>query len=168
MKSVLLSYTTPVSWDSMAKRSSVRSHVTIGSYIGILTNIFVLIDCYFFDMNKRVSDYGKNKKFYFYDPFILRIFEERLNIRLEKEKIIEGIVGCHLKNKNIPEEIHYTKIKKETDFVVGEGGIEVKYQTKISDEDFQNRRFFKDYLILSKGTYGQDVVPVHTYLFSYK
>ncbi len=168
VKSLLVTYSTPVSWDSLAKRSSVRSHVTVGSYIEVLSNLFVITDCYFFDMNERKVDYSKNKKIYFYDPFILRIFENRFNIKLDKEKIIEGVVASHLKRRDVTKEVHYTKFKKETDFVLDGNGVEVKYQAKISDEDFQNRRFFKTYTILSKDTYERDILPVHTYLFSLK
>lgn len=167
MRSILQTYSTPVSWDSLAKRSSVRSHVTIASYIELLADIFVIIDCYFFDMNERRPDYSKNKKLYFYDPFLLRIFEERLNIEVDKEKIIEGIVGAHIKYGNVTGEVHYTKFRKETDFVIdGSTGIEVKYQNRISKEDLHNRRYFRDFKVLSRGTFGEGILPVHVHLFS--
>ena len=166
MKSILLSYTTPVSWDSLAKRSSIKSHVTISSYVEVLSNIFVAIPCFFFNVHEGKVNFNKNKKIYIFDPFILRIFTERLNISVDKEKIIEGIVGAHFKRRDLLEDIYYTQIKKETDFVSINGdGYEVKYQNRISKEDFRNRRYFKEFTILSRDIFDKNTIPVHTFLF---
>lgn len=167
MKGILQTYSTPISWDSLAKRSSVRSHVTIASYIEVLTHIFVLIDCYFFDIGSRKTDYAKNKKLYFYDPFILRVLSEKLNIPVVKEKVIEGIVSSNIKSEDPTGTIHYTKIKKETDFVIEQDlGIEVKYQTRITLQDKHNRDHFKRFILLSKDTFKEKVIPVHVFLFA--
>ncbi|MDG6224114.1 MAG: ATP-binding protein [Candidatus Thermoplasmatota archaeon] len=167
MKGILQTYSTPISWDSLAKRSSVRSHVTIASYIEVLTHIFVIIDCYFFDIGSKKTDHVKNKKLYFYDPFILRVLSEKLNIQVDKEKVIEGIVASNIKSADPMKTIHYTKIKKETDFVIEEDlGIEVKYQTRITSKDQYNRAHFKRFVVLSKDTFQENVVPVHVFLFA--
>ena len=124
------------------------------------------IPCYFFNVHEGSVDFNKNKKIYIFDPFILRIFAERLNISVDKEKIIEGIVGAHLKRSDPLEDIYFTQIKKETDFVSINGdGYEVKYQNKISKEDFKNSRYFKEFTLLSRDTYDKDIMPVHTFLF---
>jgi len=168
-KSILVCYTTSVSWDSLAKRSSVKSHITISSYIELLSNLFVVFGCFFYDINENKVNYNKNKKIYIYDPFILKVFSNKLNISLEKEKIIEGIVGATLKQKHVLEDIYFTKIKKETDFVIkSKNGIEVKYQNNISKEDFTNKRYFRDFKILSKDIFDKDTMPVYVYLFTEK
>ena len=168
-KSILVCYSTPVSWDSLAKRSSVKSHVTISSYIELLSNIFVVLGCYFYDIHEHKVNFNKNKKIYIYDPFILQVFSNRLNISVDKEKIIEGIVGAQIKQKNVLEDIYFTKIKKETDFVINSNsGIEVKYQNSISKEDFINKRYFKNFKILSKYIFDNDTIPVYVYLFTEK
>ncbi len=168
-KSILVCYSTPVSWDSLAKRSSVKSHVTISSYIELLSNIFVVLGCYFYDIHEHKVNFNKNKKIYIYDPFILQVFSNRLNISVDKEKIIEGIVGAQIKQKNVLEDIYFTKIKKETDFVINSNsGIEVKYQNSISKEDFINKRYFKNFKILSKYIFDKDTIPVYVYLFTEK
>lgn len=84
---------------------------------------------------------------------------------MDFSQIVEGIVGSHLKRDSLLEEISFTQVKKETDFALRDKGIEVKYQNKVEKEDFRNRQFFKDYLVLSKEEFGQRVVPVHVYLF---
>jgi len=168
-KSILVCYTTPVSWDSLAKRSSVKSHITISSYIELLSNLFVVFGCYFYDINEKEVNYNKNKKIYIYDTFILKVLSNKLNISVEKEKIIEGIVGATLKQQHVLEDIYFTKIKKETDFVIkSKNGIEVKYQNKISKEDFANKRYFENFKVLSKDIYEKDIIPVYVYLFTEK
>ena len=85
---------------------------------------------------------------------------------MEKEKIIEGIVGATLKQQNVLDDIYFTKIKKETDFVIkSKNGIEVKYQNNISKEDFANKRYFKNFKVISKDIYGKDTIPIYVYLF---
>jgi len=168
-KSILVCYTTSVSWDSLAKRSSVKSHITISSYIELLSNLFVVFGCFFYDINENEVNYNKNKKIYIYDPFILKVFSNKLNISVEKEKIIEGIVGAKLKQKHALEDIYFTKIKKETDFVIKpKNGIEVKFQNNISKEDFTNKRYFRDFKILSKDIFDKNTIPVYVYLFTDK
>jgi len=166
IRSIMTSYTTPVSWDSLAKRSSVRSHVTVSSYMELLSSIFVIFECYFYDINQKRVIYRKNKKLYFHDPFILNIFSGRLNLNIERERIIEGLVGAAIKRMNVMDEIHYTRVKRETDFIISPDiGIEVKYQNSISTEDLSNRKNFRKYFLLSKDLFGKDILPVHAFLF---
>ena len=170
IKSLLTCYTTPVSWDSLAKRSSVKSHVTISSYIELLSNLLVVFPCYFFSIGENKINFNKNKKIYFFDTFILHVFSERLNNYVDKDKIIEGIVGSKIKNKDMLSDVFFTKVKKETDFVVNlqeneKKGVEVKYQNNVSREDFVNKRFFEKYVLLSKNVFEEDTIPVYVYLF---
>lgn len=169
MKSILTCYTTPISWDSLAKRSAVKSHVTISSYIELLSNLFVFVNSYFYDLHEHKTNYHKNKKIYLIDPFLLQIFSKKLNIKVEKEKIIEGIVAADIKNKHPLDDIYFSKIKRETDFVLPpDEGIEVKYQNTISKQDFTNKRYFKKYHVLSKDTFDSDTIPIYIYLFTRK
>ena len=166
-KSILLCYSTPVSWDSLAKRSSVKSHVTISSYVELLSQLFVVFGCFFFDIGNNEVNYNKNKKIYLYDPFFVKVFSSKLNISVEKEKIIEGIVGATLKQQEVLSDIYFTKLKKETDFVLNQKkAIEVKYQNTISKEDLSNKRYFKNFTVLSKDIFDKDMVPVYLYLFT--
>lgn len=167
LKSILICYSTPVSWDSLAKRSSIKSHITISSYIELLSNMFVVLACYFYDVHEQNVNFNKNKKIYISDPFLLQVFSNKLNITVDKEKLIEGIVGAHIKHKKVLEDIYFTKIKKETDFVINStSGIEVKYQNTISKKDFANKRYFKNFKILSKNLFDKNIMPVSVYLFT--
>jgi predicted AAA+ superfamily ATPase len=98
------------------------------------------------------------------------LFSERLNIPVDKDKIVEGIVGSKIKNKDMLSDVFFTKVKKEIDFVLplqehGKKGVEVKYQNNISREDFVNKRFFKKYVLLSKSVFEDNTIPVYVYLF---
>lgn len=148
-----------------SKKSSIKSHLTVHSYVELLSNLLVLFPVYFKDVSQDKILYRKNKKIYFYDSFILDVFIRKLNLKVDFSQIVEGIVGSHLKRDSLLEEISFTQVKKETDFALRDKGIEVKYQNKVEKEDFRNRQFFKDYLVLSKEEFGQRVVPVHVYLF---
>ena len=125
--------------------------------------------CYFYDIHEHKVNFNKNKKIYIYDPFIIQVFSNKLNISIDKGKIIEGIVGAKIKQKNILEDIYFTKIKKETDFIINsKSGIEVKYQNNISKEDFTNKHYFKNFNLLSKDIFDKDTIPVYVYLFTEK
>jgi len=77
------------------------------------------------------------------------------------------MVGAHIKYKHVLEDIYFTKIKKETDFVINsKSGIEVKFQNTIAKEDFVNKRYFNNFKILSKDIFDKDTVPVYVYLFT--
>ena len=74
----------------------------------------------------------------------------------------------HLK-QHVLDDIYFTKIKKETDFVLNSrDAVEVKYQNSVSKEDFINKRYFKNFKILSKDIFDKDNIPVYVYLFSEK
>ncbi len=166
-RSLLLSYSTPVSWDSLAKRSSVKSHVTISSYIELLSNLFVVMGSYFYDVAQQKKNFNKNKKIYFIDPFILKIFSNRYSIEVKKEKIVEGIIGVEIKRRYGLDESYYTKFKQETDFIVPpKSGFEVKYQHTISSDDFVNKKYFDSFKIVSKQTSDTNVVPAYVFLFA--
>ncbi|MFT4305088.1 MAG: ATP-binding protein [Candidatus Woesearchaeota archaeon] len=166
IKSIIQTYTTPISWDSLAKKSSIKSHLTISDYIELLSNLLVLFPIYFKDINQNKILYYKNKKIFFYDLFIINIFLNKLNLKLDESKIVEGIVASELKRKNLFEELHYTKIKKETDFVFNKTGIEVKYQNKINKIDFLNKKYFNKFYIISKDIYEKEIIPIYLYLFN--
>jgi len=135
----------------------------------LLQNLFVVYGCFFFDIGQNTVNYNKNKKIYMYDPFFVRIFSDRLNITVETEKIVEGIVGAKIKQKNVLDDVYFTKIKKETDFVLSsKTAREVKYQNSVSKEDFVNKHYFKDFKLLSKDVFDENIIPVYVYLFTVK
>ncbi len=179
LRAAILKQSTPISFDSFAKDAEIKSHKTVSSYVEDLENMFVFVILYFLEPNKKVPDFNKNKKIYFFDPFIYHIFNRLVNLK-EGEvtpALIESVAVVHfarLIHKQHPvmvfnDLIFYWKNKKETDIVVKSGdkllAVEVKYQENISRDDFQSLYHFREGILLSKSEYRFDekypVIPVH-------
>ncbi len=182
LRTALLKLGTAVSWDSFAKDAEIKSHKTVSSYAEDLENMFVLFVLYHIDLNKKAADYNKNKKIYFYDPFIHHMFNRMLNFK-ETEitpALIESVAVVHCARtakKAFPQAsandvAFYWKNKRETDIVLITKdnllGVEVKYQERISKQDFQSLHHFKEGIIASKTMFktGNEysVIPVHILL----
>ncbi len=177
MSSVILKQSTPISWDSLAKESEIKSHKTVSSYIEDLENMFVLLVLYFLDLNKKSPDYNKNKKIYFYDPFIFHVFNQKIYFK-EKEinaSLVEGAVISNLARlvyKDFTPFIYYWKNKKEVDAILKMREkifpFEIKYQTKISKQDFKGLYYLNKGILITKDTLikGEkySAIPAHIFL----
>ncbi len=179
LRTALIKQGTALSWDSFSKDAEIKSHKTVSSYVEDLENMFVFFVLYFIEPNKKIADYNKNKKIYFFDPFIHHIFN-RLFYLKEFEispELIESVAVMHFARfaqKNVPDAkledvAFYYKNKKETDIVLKISeklcAVEVKYQNTIKTEDFASLRKFENGLLLSKtlfdltGKYPS--IPIH-------
>ncbi len=154
----------PVSWNSLINNTEISSHNTAAEYVDALKGIFVLYYIRFYDINKKMPLYQKNKKIYPLDPFFYHAlnawisgrdpFEESirsLNDPGRKGILIESIVGSHLirlafllsKQKQLfdyEQALFYWKKDREIDFIMKVSDdlvlpIEVKYQPKIARSD---------------------------------
>lgn len=183
IRAVILKQSSLVSWDSLAKEAEIRSHKTISSYLEDLENMFVLFNVYYLDLHKKTSDTSKNKKVYFFDPLIFHVFNKSIYFK-ENEitpALIEAVVGIHFskflnEKYKIPlnESVFYFKNKKEVDFVLklkeGLFGVEVKYQNKISKQDYFSLKYFKNGMLATKNTFEirkKPAIPVHVLLASF-
>lgn len=182
LRTAILKQSTPVSFDSFAKEAEIKSHKTVSAYVEDLEHMFVFLVMYFLDINKKVPDFNKNKKIYFFDPFIYHIFNRLLNLKEAKitPALIEAVAAVHFarfareKHPNIEfnELVFYWKNKRETDIVVKSDNkllaVEVKYQEKISKEDLQSLYHFGEGIILSKSEWKKgekyQVIPAHVML----
>lgn len=171
LKSLLLKQSTALSWDSLAKDAEIKSHKTVSSYVEVLENMFVLKTLYFLAREKKMLNYAKNKKLYFLDPFIYRVFNSRIYYK-EFEitpALIEAVVVSHLDRQG---EVSYWKNKKEIDVVLRVGNsflpCEVKYQNRIARQDFSPLHYFPQGVLITKDFLqaGEKytAVPVHLFL----
>lgn len=64
----------PVSWEGISNKSSLGSPNTARDYVDTLERLFAVSVMYGFDMTTRAPMFGKNKKIYFTDPFLLHMF----------------------------------------------------------------------------------------------
>ena len=173
---------TAISWDSFAKDAEIKSHKTVSVYAEDLENMFVFFVLYYVDLNKKTPDYNKNKKIYFFDPFIFHMFNRMLYFRDVEvtPALIEAVAVVHFARfaqKSFPyaklnDVAFYWKNKKETDIVLLTEdelfAVEVKYQEKITKGDFASLYHFKEGVIASKSSIKLDepysVVPMHLLL----
>lgn len=189
MGRVLAHQATPVSWLAIGREAGITSHATVQEYIEILEKMYVLQVTPFFDLSSQMPRYRKNRKIYFQDPLIFHCFSGKnngigdnfyseskrfLNTPPDKSKLVESVVGSHL--KRYFSECFYWQGKKEIDFLVRRRAklmcIEVKYQehTKLSDFKWKNSVIPKNskLLVVTKHQLyqGEDInmVPIPIFL----
>ncbi|MBI2449228.1 ATP-binding protein [Candidatus Pacearchaeota archaeon] len=177
MSSIINKQSTPVSWDSLAKDAEIKSHKTVSVYVEDLENMFVLLTLYYLELNKKIPDYNKNKKIYFFDPFIYHVFNKKINFK-EYEinpDIVEAVVISNLARltyTGLFPSIYYWKNKKEVDAIVKVKNeifpFEVKYQNKISKQDYKGLYYFNKGILVTKDTLikGEkySAIPAHLLL----
>ena len=161
------------SWQGLAKGIDVGSFHTVTQYVETLADSYILSILYFFDPSRRKILPKKEKKIYFLDPLIFRLFASSYGISpasygepIVFSKLIEGVVFSHLlriSGENLSEglsyleNLHYWYSKRgsEIDFVIQREKsllpVEVKYQEKISPSDYITlSRVFGKGLVLTK------------------
>ena len=173
---------TAISWDSFAKDAEIKSHKTVSSYAEDLENMFVFFVLYQIDLHKKAPNYNKNKKVYFFDPFIFQMFNRMFYFKGAEitPALIESVAVVHFARfaqRRVPyaksnDVAFYWKDRKETDIVLLTEdelfAVEVKYQERITNDDFASLYHFKEGVIASKSSIKLDepysVVPVHLLL----
>lgn len=173
---------TAISWDSFAKDAEIKSHKTVSVYAEDLENMFVFFVLYQIDLHKKAPNYNKNKKVYFFDPFIYSMFNRMFYFKDAEitPALIESVAVVHFARfaqKSFPyaklnDVAFYWKNRKETDIVLLTKdelfAVEVKYHERITKDDFASLYHFKGGVIASKSSIKLDepysVVPVHLLL----
>ena len=146
---------TPVSWNGLARRTSISSHHTAMDYLELLEHSFVLHIVPFYDVSARAFRWKKNKKLYFADPFIAHAFrwwarrptapfalsQEALADPIARSKLVEGVVGSHLKRAHPRVGYWRDRYGNEVDFVSetpqGIEPVEVKFREQMGPKDFR-------------------------------
>jgi len=172
MARVLAHQSTPISWLGIGREAGIASHATVQEYVELLAKMYVLQVVPYLDLSTRMPRYRKNRKIYFQDPLIFHCFSGKnngigdnfhsesrrfLNSPPEKSKLVESVVGIHL--KRYFGECFYWQGKKEVDFVIKQKNklqfIEVKYQEQIKLSDF------KWWNALAPGNAGLQIITKH-------
>jgi len=121
---------TPISWNSIAKETSVSSPNTIRSYIEFLENLFILKVLYWIGTDGRVMP-RKNKKIHVTDPFLYDALARWVRVNIYDEQKVESVVSSHL---NRIGEIFYWRDLTEVDVILKHKdkllGFEVKWTVK--------------------------------------
>lgn len=153
-----------VSWNSLKDDTEIQDHKTVGSYVKVLKDSFVVAYLYHLNIEKGSAYYKKEKKAYFQDPFIFHAcrswvygkdgFEASLEFlsKLEnKSKLVECVVSNHISRfmfnlhpSSLFDPSNYVfywmkNNKRELDFTFELEGkfvpIEVKYSDSIQRDD---------------------------------
>ncbi|MBU4374394.1 MAG: ATP-binding protein [Euryarchaeota archaeon] len=166
IQGVVKNYGSKFSLNSIAKEMEIGSHVTVRDYLELLEELYVVRS--FFQKKRERPAYRSERKAYFIDPFLYRVFYRRFfgtyEVPYERlPHLVEGIVGEHLRRTF--EDVYFFSGKKEIDFIVKDAGIEVKYGTA-SERDFP-KSDMKTKIILSKNEFKttKEVMIVPIYIF---
>ncbi|MBU3957634.1 MAG: ATP-binding protein [Nanoarchaeota archaeon] len=163
---VVKNYGSKFSLNSVAKEMEIGSHVTVREYLELLEELYVIRS--FFQKKRERPAYRSERKAYFIDPFLFRIFYRKFfgTAEVPSEKtplVVEGIVGEHLGRM---ENVFFFSGKREIDFIVDDAGIEVKYGIAF-EKDFPKYELGTR-IILSKNEFRITekimIVPVGVFL----
>jgi len=160
---VIGSMTANIGFDTIAKKTSIGSHLTVRDYLDVMESNFILKILYQIDINKKTGMLRKTKKIYFQDVFLFWVFfgyvfglsdyfessKSKLNDAILKSKLIEDLIMSHLMRMedsvNWSNKVFFFRAanQNEVDFVVRLSNdelvpIEVKYKDGVSFKDFRN------------------------------
>jgi predicted AAA+ superfamily ATPase len=127
---------TPISFQTLSKKTSMSSHNTVQDYIQILESCFALRQLLCMDLDSSSLRYRKERKFYFTDPLLFWI-GHKLSGKSEQEnyeaKIAELVAHEQLKRSH--KRFGYFSNKNgEVDFILpNEWAVEVKWASSATN-----------------------------------
>ncbi|WP_048150621.1 ATP-binding protein [Palaeococcus ferrophilus] len=156
-----------ITLNSLAKELEIGSHVTVRDYLELFEELFIGRNYFQVKLDDFTPLFRKERKFYFLDPLLVGTFSRLFGFSPDTSRVIEGIVGEHLKRLYPTYFFHGSR---EVDFVTPHFGVEVKWQGRVSPSDFP-RVGIKNKILLSKE--GLDfvegrnlaIIPVPLFLF---
>lgn len=127
---------TPISFQTLAKKTSISSHNTVKEYIDVLEACFALKTLYCIDENSGAYRFRKDKKFYFTDPIIYQLAYEISGFKIPEnfeEKLAE--MTAHEELSRIYKKFGYISSKQgEVDFISPKNwAVEVKWSNIVSN-----------------------------------
>lgn len=160
LQGILISYSSKLSFSSIAKSQNIGSHVTVNEYLSVLKDLFTIYELFAsIGDNGKTLSFRKERKIYFTDPFLYRLFSNKLNVvdREAESKLVEGIVLDHLMRmtgfssiNGVNNRLFYYNAKKEIDFILDKSAIEVKWQNSPNSSDFPKSGFKFKFLLTKK------------------
>jgi len=168
IKGIVKNYSTRFSLNSLAKEMEISAHKVVRDYLELLENLMLIKQVFFLDIEKRAVSYRKERKVYFIDPFLFRLFLKKFFFRdiIDEDipKIVEGVIADHIFREY--NEVFYSYNGREIDFISLKPemtGIEVKWSNVP-----KKRKFHKmdNYYILSKNKILSEdgIIPVCLFL----
>ncbi|MEM0171500.1 MAG: ATP-binding protein [Thermoproteota archaeon] len=137
---------TPVSWLSIARGTSISSSHTTQAYVEDLEKLFAVKILNFLGADSKIL-YRKNRKIHITDPFLYDTICELVNVKPIEEDKLESVVATHLARKY---PVFYWRNKTEIDIVVmidhRQFGIEVKTVLR----SWIKPKHLRDFLVLTR------------------
>lgn len=131
---ILRRYGSKFSLNSIAKEMEIGSHLTVRDYLEILEGLYALRSYHQLDLPRKVPLFRKERKVYFLDPFLYRVFCKYLSVSPDVPSLVEGVVGEHLRRSF--NDVYFFSGRREVDFIVGDAGVEVKWQATVGAQEF--------------------------------
>ncbi len=129
--SIINSGCAPISYQGIAKNTSIGSVSTISSYLDLLSKLFVIHIQRFRYIDGQVSN-KKNKKIHVQDPFLLEALSRYVGSTVNMADKVESCVSSHMARLG---DIFYWRANTEVDVITimpfGTLGIEVKWSNRI-------------------------------------
>jgi len=176
LKSVINKIPTPISWENIAKETSIKSPKTINAYLHMFKELFLINISYYLNLNNLTIEFGKNKKIHLIDPLFYELFEEwcLVEVKDKENKKAEDLLASHLfrlgkNSKLFSDEIFYWQNSIEIDSVITTKnkaiGFEVKWGEKIKPIKAIVGKMKEIYLI-SKNAFepSERIIPLSVFL----
>lgn len=163
LQKIISSLGSETSYSNIAEEAELGSKNTAADYLSFLKDSFFLSEVQFFDIPQKRVRLKKNKKFYPLDPYFFWLFQGFITGNLdfsafyplyrserEEGRLAEAFVASELVKAG--RRFFFYKGKKEIDFYLPEErlGLEVKYQRKITGEDWRGLAEAERKIVLSK------------------
>ncbi|ASJ11558.1 ATP-binding protein [Thermococcus thioreducens] len=164
---LLRRYGEGITLNSLAKELEIGSHVTVRDYLELFEELFIGRNYFQVKLHELVPMFRKERKFYFADPLLVQTFRRLFGKGPETDRIIEGVVGEHLK-RLYP--TYFFSGSREVDFITAGFGVEVKWRNRVKSSDFP-RVGIKEKILLSKDKLefleenNLAIIPVPLFLF---
>ncbi len=165
-----------ISWEGIAKETSIKSPKTVNSYLHLFEEMFLAIISYYLDLNSLTIEFGKNKKVHFADPLLYEIFEEwcLVEIKDKEHKKAEDLIASHLlrfgkSSGAFSEQVFYWQNSTEIDSLIRTKhkaiGFEVKWADKVKPLSIVVGKMKETYLI-SKNTFDMSkrIIPMSVFI----
>lgn len=139
LKAVIGKIPSPISWENIAKETSIKSPKTVNAYLHMFKEMFLINISYYLDLNNLTIDFGKNKKIHLMDPLFYELFEDwcLVEIRDKDNKKAEDILASHLlkfgkSSRIFSDEVFYWKNGFEVDSVIRAKDQAIGFEAKWS------------------------------------
>jgi predicted AAA+ superfamily ATPase len=137
---------TPISWLSISRGTSISSPHTTQAYVEDLKKLFIVKILNFLGTNSKIL-YRKNKKIHITDPFLYDTICELVGMKPIEDDKLESVVANHLSRKY---PIFYWRNKTEIDIVAMINNRQFGIEVKTISRSWIKPKHLKDFLVLTR------------------